>query len=223
MIRSRPILLVSLIVAIAGCTTAPSPSVTAPASAVKGSSATPAASGGLARPGQPYTAQDVLAAMSDSVRPEGVPPELQTDEVAAAVADAIWTIDGEPWSAMAAGGSCADDVCTLEIAGAPPDGAGEDVWVLRVTPSTGAVEVTDADLHGVPAAWVDELDQMTRGAHGSEPLADLLLTAVRWQPPPAVDMYELAYRSGDEEQSCAADVVLDAAGGIIADLTVTGC
>ena len=112
--------------------------------------------------------------MRDSVRPGGVSQELQTDRIAAEVADAIWTIDGEPWEAIAASGSCAADVCTLEVAGAPPEGAGEDVWVFEVTPSSGAVEVAEADLHGVPAAWIDDLDRITRQAHGSDPLADLL-------------------------------------------------
>lgn len=220
----RPAALLGLALAVAACTSAPSPSVSVPAATAASDAAGPSAGfdAGLL-PGQPYDADDVLAAMRDSVRPGGVPEELQTDEIAAAVADAIWTIDGEPWSAMTAGGSCGADSCTLEVAGAPPDGFGEDVWVFTVTPSSGAVVLAEADLHGVPVAWVDVLDRMAREAHGSEPLADLALTAVRWHPPPAEQTFALAYRSGDEEQSCSADLDLDASSGVITDLTVTGC
>lgn len=220
----RSLALPVLAIAVAACTSAPPPSPGG--SATPGSSAvlapSPSAAAAL-QPGKPYGADDVMAAMRDSVRPGGVPEELQTDEIAAAVADAIWTIDGEPWAAMTAGGSCGADTCTLELSGAPPDGAGEDVWVFTATPATGAVDVAESSLHGVPLAWVDVLDRMAREAPGGEPVADLLLTAVRWQPPPAERTFELAYRSGDEEQSCAVDLVLDAGGPFITDLTVTGC
>ncbi|HEX7197446.1 MAG TPA: hypothetical protein VF364_11515, partial [Candidatus Limnocylindria bacterium] len=51
----------------------------------------------LPEAGRPFDAEAILAAMRDSRRPGGVPDEMQTDAIAAAVADAIWTIDGEPW------------------------------------------------------------------------------------------------------------------------------
>jgi hypothetical protein len=210
------------VAALAGCGTRPVPSQGDPTEE-PATSAAASATSSAPEPGQPFEPGDILAAMRDSRRPGGVPEEVQTDAIAAALADHLWTIDGQPWSAIAASGSCEGDTCSLELSGAPPDAAGEDVWVFTVAPASGEVAVATADLHGVPADWISSLDAMARDAPGSEMLPDLTLTAVRWQPPPAVGRFDLAYRTGDEEESCSVDLVLDAAGGIITDLEVTGC
>lgn len=160
--------------------------------------------------------------MRDSRRPGGVPEELQTDDIAAAVADLVWTFDGQPWDTIAAGGSCGGDSCTLELAGSPEGAAGEDVWVFEVQPATGAVSVASADLHGVPGGRVDALDSAARAAAGDDLPDGLALTSVRWLPPPETG-FALAYRSGDEEGSCSVDVVLDATASRVEDLTASDC
>jgi hypothetical protein len=207
----------------AGCAVAPAPSgrlATDPAS--RPTQAAGASDGGAAVPGQPFAAADILAAMRDSRRPGGVPDELQTDAIASAAAELLWTFDGTPWTTMAAGGSCGTDTCTLELAGAPDGAAGEDVWVLDVQPSTGTVTVASADLHGLPTDALEALDRAARDAAGGDLPDDLLLAGARWLPPPDPG-FVLAYRSGDEEGSCAADVVLDATATTVEELTATGC
>ena len=178
---------------------------------------------GLGPPDRPFDADAILAAMRDSRRPGGVPQELQTQEVTAAVADAIWTLDGDPWETISAAGSCESSTCNLELAGATQGAAGEDVWVLSVVPDSAQVDVVTADLHGVPSATVDALDQLARGAEGGGALAEMLLTSVRWQPPPDDDRFVLAYRSGDEEESCSIDVELDVAGETVTEVATSGC
>jgi hypothetical protein len=218
-------LLVGLALAVlgAGCAVAPAPSgqlATDPPSLA--TQPATASDGGAAVPGQPFAAADILAAMRDSQRPGGVPEELRTDAIASAAAELLWTFDGAPWTSITAGGSCGTDTCTLELAGAPDGAAGEDVWVLDVQPSTGTVMVASADLHGLPTDALEGLDRAARGAAGGDLPDDLLLAGARWLPPPDPG-FVLAYRSGDEEGSCAADVVLDATATTVEDLTATGC
>jgi hypothetical protein len=178
----------------------------------------------LRPPGQPFDADDILAAMEDSRRPGGVPDELQTADVATAVADVLWTLEGEPWETISAGGSCDASECTLELAGSGAAAAGhEDVWVLSIVPDSGEVEVVTADLHAVPSEAAAAMDRMARGAAGAGALDDLLLTSVRWQPPPDAGRFVLAYRSGDEEESCSMDVELDIETGTVTEVATSGC
>lgn len=175
------------------------------------------------RPGRPYDAGAILDAMRQSRRPGGVPDALQTERVARAVADAIWTFDGRPWSTMSVGGSCGSQRCTLEVAGAGPEAAGDDVWAFAVDPSTGAVDLVAADLHGLPSTRVDQLDQMARNVDRSGLLEDLLLASARWLPPPDEDRFVLSYRAGGMEGACARDVTLDASLGEVVEVTSTDC
>lgn len=163
-------------------------------------------------PGRPFDAATILAAMRDSRRPGGVPDELQTDAIATPVADFIWTVDGEPWTTMAIGGSCGPDECTLEVAGSRPDAAGEDAWAFSVAPATDAVTVTGAKLGSVPEALSDRADAMARGSVGAQ-LDGLILASVSWLPPPDDGRYVLAYRAGDEEGSCRRGVAVDTRSG----------
>jgi hypothetical protein len=84
------------------------------------------------------------------------------------------------------------------------------------------VTVASADLHGLPTGALEALDRAARDAAGDELADDLLLVGARWVPPPDPS-FVLAYRTGDEEGSCAADVVLDATATVVEELTATGC
>ncbi len=53
-------------------------------------------------------------------------------------------------------------------------------------------------------------------------LDDLILASVRWLPPPRSGTFVVAYRTGNEEGSCGADVTVDAAAGTVDEELVTG-
>jgi hypothetical protein len=148
--------------------------------------------------------------MRESRRPGGVPDQLETDTIARAVAEAIWTFDGGPWQETVVGGSCGRETCTLEVAGMPDGALGEDVYAFNVDVDTGAVEPVSADLHGIPADLVVELDDMTQRLL-DDPSSVVELTSAAWLPPPDDGTFVLAYRSGGEEGSCMVNVTLDAA------------
>jgi hypothetical protein len=178
--------------------------------------------GVVPEPGRPYGAEDILVAMRESRRPDGVPDEIETDAIAAAVAEHIYTFDGEPWSAVVAGGSCGPETCTLEVGGTPDGALGEDLYAFSVTPSTGGVELGSADLRGLPADILVDLDAMAR-AGLADPPADLALLSASWLPPPDAGVFELAYRSGGEEGSCALNVTLDATTERVISQEATDC
>jgi hypothetical protein len=161
--------------------------------------------------------------MRESRRPGGVPTELPDPQVAADLADRLWTFDGEPWDEIAAGGSCGPTTCTLELSGGTAAADREDAWVFAIDRGSGAVEVVTADLHAVPEETVSILDRWARVLDEDGLLDGLLTTAVRWLPPPAEDRFRIAYRSGNEEGSCAVDLELDARTGRIVELIPTGC
>ena len=225
MTRHRLIGIVGVALTVVACSGQPPPAASelvpsVPASGVIGDPGNPL---GLGPPGQPFDADAILAAMRDSRRPGGVPEELQTEEVAAAVAETIWTLAGEPWDAISAAGSCEAATCTLELAGGTAGSAGEDVWLLSVSPEDAEVEVVTADLHNVPSETVDALDQLARGVEGGGALADMLLTSARWQPPPDEGRFVLAYRSGNEEGSCSIDVELDVESETVTEVATGDC
>jgi len=178
--------------------------------------ATTAASAGLVpAAGQPYDAATMLAAMRESTRPGGVPDELETDPVASAVADEIWTWNGEPWQALSMGGACGPAECSLEVAGSTDGMAGADLYTLTVDPGSGQVALESTDLHAYPSTLDGELDAMAQAAAGEE-LSELTFVSARWLPPPDQGRYWLAYRTGGEEGAPGLDLLLDAAsGGIV--------
>lgn len=224
MTELRVLAMAGMAITLAACSGPPPPSsepaASTASSVVIGDPGNPIS---LRPPGKPFDAQDILDAMRDSRRPGGVAAELQTEPIAAAVADAIWTLQGEPWDAIAASGGCDAGSCTLELAGSAAGDAGEDVWVLSVDPATAEVTVVNADLHGIPTAAVEAIDRLARAADGRAALDDLLLTSVRWHSPPGEDTFALAYRSGDEEESCLMDVRLDVASGELTEVAASGC
>lgn len=224
MTRLSIVVTTGMAAAVAACSGPPpatsEPAATVTASTVIGDPGNPIS---LRPAAQPFDASDILRAMRDSRRPGGVPAELQTEAIAAAVADTIWTLQGDPWDAISAGGSCGADACTLEVAGSAAGDAGEDVWVLSVDPATAEVEVVTADLHAIPRPAAEAIDRMARAADGGAALDDLLLTSVRWHPPPDDGTFSLAYRSGDEEESCSIDVELDVVSGELTEVATSGC
>jgi hypothetical protein len=160
--------------------------------------------------------------MRDSRRPGGVPDQLETPAVAAAVADEIWTFDGSRWNEVVAGGSCGPETCTLEIAGTPEGAHGEDLYIFSVVPG-GEVRLVAAELRGLPASMVGPLDELAHGLVVDGTLDGLLLQSVRWRPPPDFGLFELSYRSGGEEGSCGVDLTIDAVSGRLAEDRFLDC
>jgi hypothetical protein len=230
--RLRGAVIAGIVLAVSSCSSPAPPSgsaessgssVALPSAGASGIIGDPGSPISLRPPGQPFDADDILVAMEDSRRPGGVPEELQTEAVAAAVADVLWTLEGEPWETISAGGSCDAGDCTLELAGSAATAEQEDVWVLAIRPETAEVEVITADLHAVPIGAAEALDRMARGMAAEGALDDLLLTSVRWQPPPDASRFVLAYRSGDEEESCSLDVELDIEAATATEVASSGC
>ena len=208
----------AMAVALTACAGVPSPTDSAgaesPGSAEPRSaaaSATASIGGTAGEPGRPFDAAEILDAMRDSRRPGGVPEELQTDAIAGALAEEVWTFDGRPWTSIVASGSCGVEACTVELSGAGPEAAGEDVWVFDIDPSDGSVSLASADLHAVPPTLAESLDELARATDEEGLLDGLIATSVRWLPPPDDGRFVLAYRSGEEEGSCMRDVTVDAA------------
>ena len=188
-----------------------------------GEGSTPSASSGFPPAGRPYTADDILAALRASQRPGGVPDEVETAAVAAAIADAIWTFDAQPWSAVSAGGSCGPTTCTVELVGTREGSDGEDLWSFDVNPAGGSVALAQRELGAVPNEVRDDLDALARSlAQGGE-LDDLVLASVTWLAPPDETAFSLAYRSGNEEGSCAVDIVLDPVARRVLETQATDC
>lgn len=160
--------------------------------------------------------------MATTPRPDGVPAPLQTEAVAAAVAASIWTFDGAPWDTIVAEGTCGAS-CALEVAGTRDGAAGEDLWVFIVDPSSGAVELTAAEARAIPDETVADLDEIVRALDPAGRLDGMALTSVAWQPPPNEGRFALSYRSGGEEGSCSAEVLIDARDGRVLDESFEGC
>jgi len=177
----------------------------------------------LPQPGHPFDASALLEAMRNSMRPGGVPDQIETDPIAAALAEAIWTFDGQPWTTMAAGGSCGPDSCTLEVAGSRTDLTGEDLWVFAVAPATGSVQVVSSEVRSLPEDMLVRLDELARNIVQDGSLDGMVLTSVRWLPPPEAERFVLSYRSGGEEGSCRIDRTIDAVSATIVSEQVVSC
>ncbi|MGH2456780.1 MAG: hypothetical protein ACRDHD_11060, partial [Candidatus Limnocylindria bacterium] len=168
--------------------------------------------------GRPYDAAAILEAMRTSVRPGGVAAELQTEAIAAEVAASLWTWSGRSHPQLQVAGACGPTTCSLEVAGTPVGAAGTDLYVFLVTPSSGAVRLEAADLHGYPAELDAALDDLVRAQVPAERLAGLAMTAAGWQAPPLLGQFVVAYRSGGEEGSPAVDVVVDLFQGAVLEV-----
>jgi hypothetical protein len=177
----------------------------------------------LPEPGRPFDAATLLAAMRESRRPGGVPDQIETDAIASALAGAIWTFDGQPWTTTAIGGSCGPQSCTLEIAGVRDGMAGDDLWVFAVSPTTGSVEVVSAELRVLPAEVPAAVDELVRSLDSAGSVEGMLQTSLTWLPPPDEGTFVASYRSGGEEGSCGVDVTLDADRAVVISAQSRGC
>jgi len=175
-----------------------------------------ASAGAIPAAGQPYDGAAVLAAMRASTRPGGVPDEVETEAIAQAISEGVWTWSGAPWETVSVGGACGPSECTVELAGSPAGGAGVDLYTFAIDPAAGTVAPESTDLHGYPAALDPVLDEMARDDAGDE-LGELTLVSARWLPPPDAGRYWLAYRTGGEEGSFGLDLLLDAASGMVVE------
>jgi hypothetical protein len=205
---------------VASASVQPSPSASASASAAASpdASASVQPSPPALEPGRPYDAAAVLQAMRSSRRPGGVPDSLETEAIARAIAERLWTFDGAPWPAMVVGGSCGPERCTVDVAGTPDGADGEDLYTFSVAPAEATVNLLVADLHGYPSSLDSLLDAVAQ--HGLPPgrLDGLKLLGARWLPPPDTGQFVLSYRSGGEEGSQALDVVIDLPSGSVLEV-----
>ena len=174
-------------------------------------------------PGQPFEPAALLDAMRSSRRPGGVPDQLETDAIATALAERMWTIDGEPWATVSVGGSCGPVRCTVEIGGSRAGGEGEDLWIFEVIPAGGEIAVIDTNLRSVPSETADAVDRLARATDPRIDDAGLLLVSVRWLPPPDDETFELSYRSGNEEGSCELELAVDVGSGEVVSRSATDC
>lgn len=215
--RARPAIVLGVASAtlLVACQPAASPTPTGSAATALASPSIQASAEASVAPeaGRPYDAEDILAAMRDSRRPGGVPDEIQTETIAAAIAAEVWTWSAEPWETIAASGGCGPATCTLELAGAPPDAAGVDLYTFEIDPAGESVSLSASDLHGYPAALEPQLDAAAREDVPAAELEGLALAAAAWLPPPDSGRFRLAYRSGGEEGAPGLDVVLELGSG----------
>jgi hypothetical protein len=162
--------------------------------------------------------------MRTSTRPGGVPDELETLGLAAAIADSIWTVDGSAWDTSSIGGYCGPSTCTPDIAGTHVNRAGEDLWTLEIDLARGTILTLVADVRSISRELVESLDRLARNLADPATLDSMTLTTARWLPPPArAGQFVMSYRSGGEEGSCAREVTLDAAQAEILEEEAVGC
>ncbi|MGZ8475374.1 MAG: hypothetical protein ACXWWQ_04000 [Candidatus Limnocylindria bacterium] len=161
--------------------------------------------------------------MRDSRRPGGVPDQLETDAIAAALADRLWTIDGEAWETMSIGASCGPVRCTLDVSGSRTAALGDDLYVFEVIPAGDELAPISTDLRSLAPEVGASLDRMAREVEARIARDGLILTSVRWNLPPEYESFQLSYRSGNEEGSCELELALDAASGAAETLSANGC
>jgi hypothetical protein len=171
----------------------------------------------IAAAGRPYDADAVLEAMRGSRRPGGVPDQLETKAIAAAVSRQVWTWDGQPWLLLSVGGACGPGSCSLDVAGSRDDTLGADLYSFSVDPASGQVDLSTSDLHAFPSLLDKGLKQAAMAAAGDE-LAGLAYIGARWLPPPDAGRYWLAYRSGGEEGAPGLDLLLDLVSGELIEM-----
>jgi hypothetical protein len=210
----RAVVLLSLTLALASCG-GPAPSELSSSSSVTSSQISSPSAGSAVRPGRPYDAASLLTAMRESRRPGGVPDELETDAIGAALSEQVWTWDGRPWTTMSIGGACGPSSCTLDVAGSRDGAAGSDLYSFAVA-ADGEVTLVTADLHAYDASLDRALERAALGA-AADQLAGLAYVGASWLPPPDTGRYWVAYRSGGEEGAPGLDLLLDLATGRILD------
>lgn len=177
----------------------------------------------LPDPGRPFDAEAIRAILEASRRPDGVPSEALASGVLAALADAIWTIDGRPWQTADAGGTCGPQTCQLEIAGTRDGAAGDDLWVVEIDRTSATARVTTAVLQAIPDDLETDLDRLARDLVPAGALDGAVPTGVRWLPPPDGGTFILSYRTAGSAGGCGLDVTLDAVAPEVVDVAVRSC
>lgn len=201
--------LLTLLALTAACSSpGPSPDADAPA---------------IPEPGRPFDSATILEAMRESRRPGGVPDQLETDAIAAALAERLWTIDGAPWETMSISASCGPVRCTLDVSGSRAGSLGDDLYAFEIIPAGDEVAPISTDLRSMPPDVGAALDGMAREAEARIARDGLVLASARWNLPPEHASFQLSYRSGNEEGSCELELALDAASGQSETLSADGC
>jgi hypothetical protein len=160
-------------------------------------SATVAGSG----PGQPYTAADIEPMLAAA--PVGVAAQIRMPQVAAAIADRIWTFDGRPYQEVAIGGSCENQGCEIIVQGVPAYASTrdiQDIWLLGLDLRTGVFADNSPSLGGFPTELVPELDTLARSLDRDGTFAALPLIRTEWAIPPPAGVFVLRYGTGTQEQ-----------------------
>ncbi|HEX2756204.1 MAG TPA: hypothetical protein VHM48_12105 [Candidatus Limnocylindrales bacterium] len=152
-------------------------------------------------PGKPYTADDILAILRAA--PAGDPAEMRTPQIAAAIADRVWTFDGRPYQRLLVGGRCDGGMCEISAEGMPAFGATDDLaddWFWRMDLRTGLVSDNgEPRLRGFPPELVPELDALARSLDTDGTFSALPLIRVEWTVPPPVGAFVLRYGTGTQE------------------------
>ena len=177
----------------------------------------------IPEPGRPFDSATILEAMRGSRRPGGVPDQLETDPIAAAIAQRLWTIDGEPWTTMSIGASCGPVRCTLDVSGSRAGSLGDDLYGFEIIPAGDEVAPISTDLRSLPPDVGAVLDRMAREAEARIGRDGLILASIRWLPPPDHESFHLSYRSGNEEGFCELELDLDVTSGETETLSANGC
>lgn len=161
--------------------------------------------------------------MRGSRRPGGVPDQLETDAIAAELAQQLWTIDGEPWTAMSIGASCGPVRCTLDVSGSRTGSLGDDLYAFEIIPAGPEMAPTSTDLRSLPPDVAAVLDRLARESDARIGRDGLALASAEWLPPPDHETFELSYRSGNEEGFCELELALDVVTGEVETLSDSGC
>lgn len=177
----------------------------------------------IPEPGRPFDAATLLEAMRGSARPGGVPDQLETDAIAGALAERLWTIDGEPWTTMSIGASCGPVRCTLDVAGSRSGSLGDDLYAFEIIPAGDEIAPISTDLRSLPPDLAATLDRLAREAEPRIGRDTLALASARWLPPPDNGTFQLSYRSGNEEGFCELELGLDVSSGEAETLSANGC
>jgi len=164
----------------------------------------PVATPGADLAGRPYDGAAVLALM----RAQGLPaidPALLDEGVAAAVADNLWTYDGQPYRRLIFEGRCEGAGCALGVTGLPTfasDATFADAYRWMIEPGAAALRTEGGwpSLSGYPHELDPELEAEARALAGGD-LDDLQLSSIRWLPDAEDRLFELQFDDGLDQAS----------------------
>ena len=164
--------------------------------------------------GRPYTPEMMVAELMDV--PYNFPRELQTDFVAAALADQIWTYDGRPYRELNLVGDCyGSPRCDLRVIGLPAfastrDQSDSHSFSIEL-PTRVVTRSYSGGLRGYPPELGPEVEALARSLDTAGRYADLPLRRVLWALPPPGDAYLVQFQRGSLEDAIVRCVALDRA------------